>query len=62
MIRLAELSEQAREVEWLSAEHNHPFPARPLAGMPIPGQLDPVEIWIVQVDGLVGTVIGRPVD
>ncbi len=30
--------------------------------MPVPGQLDPVEIRIVQVDGLVGAVIGRPVD
>ncbi len=62
MVRLPQLGEQAREVERLSAERDRPVAARPLAGVPVPGQLDPVEIWIVQIDGLVGAVIRRPVD
>src|SRR6184192_3053821 len=61
-VRLPELGEQAREVERLPTERDRPIPAWPLAGMPVPGKLDPVEIWIVQVDGLVGAVIGGPVD
>ena len=62
LVRLPELGEQAREVERLPAECDRPVPAWPLTGVPVPGQLDPVEIRIVQVDGLVGAVIGRPVD
>src|SRR6266702_6409367 len=61
-IRLPKLGKQASEVKRLPTEHNRPVPARPLAGVPVPGQLDPVEIRIVQVDGLVGAVIRRPVD
>jgi hypothetical protein len=31
------------------------------AGVPVPGQLDPIEVLIVQGDSLVGTVIGCPI-
>ena len=62
LVWLPKLSEQAGEVKRLSTERERPVPARPLAGVAVPGQLDPVEIRIVQVDGLVGAVVGRPVD
>ncbi len=39
LVRLAELGEQAREVERLPAERDRPVPARPLAGVAVPGQL-----------------------
>jgi len=63
-LRLASQAEPNRlvRVKRVATERESPVPARPLAGVPIPGQLDPVEIRIVQVDGLVGAVIGRPVD
>src|SRR5258708_10684351 len=46
----------------LRADGDRPIPARPQAGVPVPGQLDPVEIRIVQVDSFVGTVVGCTVD
>src|SRR5919197_5985604 len=61
-VRLPELGEQAREVERLAAERQRAIPPRPLAGVPVPGQLDAIEVRIVEVDRLVGPVIGRPID
>jgi hypothetical protein len=57
----AEPSKLAR-VKRLSTERDHPISARPLARVSIPGQFDPVEIRIVQVDGLMCAVIGCPID
>src|SRR5579864_2548245 len=54
LVRLSQLSQQAGEVERFAAERDRPVLARPLAGVAIPGELDAVEIRVVQVDGLVG--------
>src|SRR5215470_11537360 len=62
LVCFPKLSKQAGEVEWLPAECDRSVPAWPLAGVSVPGQLNPIEIWIVQVDSFMGAVIGCPVD
>ncbi len=62
LVRFPELGKQACEVERLPTKRDHPVHARPQAGVSVPGQLDPIEIRIVQVDSLVSAVIGRPID
>ena len=55
--------QQAREVERTSV-HGHPAVRglRPLVAGPIPVQLDPVPVWVPQIQGLADPVIARAVE
>src|SRR5919112_1527354 len=58
---VVELGHQTGPVERLPLEDDLSTPA-PQRRVAIPGQLDPIAIRIVQVDCLVGAVVGRPID
>ena len=49
------------EIERFAIEDDLAVPD-PLAGVAIPGQLEAVQFWIMQVERLVGAVVGRAVD
>src|SRR5262245_18382951 len=61
-VGVAQLVEEAREVDRVSAEGENAVFARPQVGGTVPGKLDAVEVRIVQVDGLLGAVVGSAVD
>ena len=54
---------QTGEVERFAAgKADDPVAARPLTWLAVPGQLDAIEIGIVQINGLMRAVIGGPID
>src|SRR5215217_5748093 len=59
--RVVELGHQTGPVERLALEDDLSTPA-PQGWIAVPGQLDPIAIRIVQVDCLVGAVVGRAID
>src|SRR5215204_343423 len=59
--RVVELGHQTGPVERLALEGDLATPA-PQRRVAVPGQLDPIAVRIVQVDRLVGAVVGRPID
>ena len=59
---LSELGHQAVEVEGAPREGQFAFPPGPLARVAIPGELDAVVVGVVEVDCLVGAVVGGAVD
>ena len=59
--RVVELGQQTGPVERLAVEDDLATPA-PKGRVAVPGQLDAVAVRIVQVDRLVGAVVGRAVD
>src|SRR5689334_5468389 len=61
-LRLAEFGEETREIERLAAERERAILPRPLVRAAVPGQLDAVEVGVVQVDRLVGTVVRSAID
>src|SRR5215212_2268656 len=60
--RLPKLGHQAVEVEEPPREDEGVVPLRPLARAPVPGELDAVVVGVVEVDRLVGAVVGGAAD
>src|SRR5690349_7275156 len=58
------LGDEGAEIEGTAARENNIAlgVARPLAGVAVPGQLDAVEVGIMQVDRHVGSVVVEAVD
>src|SRR4051794_40046989 len=59
---VAQLGEETREVKRLAAEDDFALTAGPLLFSAVPGELDAVEVGVVQVYRFVGAVVGGAVD